>query len=243
MHGYTASMIDLSHPIRTGMTVYPGDPGVRCTQSLTLEADGVAVMSVSLGSHTGTHVDAPAHLIAGGRSINEVTLGELVGDALVLHIADRVGPGTRIDAAMLAPELEKFVAVPRIVLLHTGWDRHFDTDLALDHPFLARDAADALWQRGMRVLGVDTLSPDRTAAAVAGGGSGLGLGLDAAPGVFPVHDLVLGGDGLIVENLRGLERLGNLAHVGFFPLPITGDGAPVRAVAWAPGEPDELGLR
>ncbi|MHA3722664.1 cyclase family protein [Leucobacter sp. HY1910] len=229
-------MIDLSHPIRTGMTVYPGDPGVRCAQTLTLASDGAAVTAVNLGSHTGTHVDAPAHSIEGGRSINEVTLGELVGDALVLHLADRVGPGTRIDAEMLEAELERFVAVPRIVLVHTGWDRHFTTELAYDHPFLSRDAADALWQRGMRVLGVDTLSPDRTKADVAGGGAGLGRGLEATPGVFPVHDLVLGGDGLIVENLRGLERLDTLARVGFFPLPLTGDGAPVRAVAWGPGE-------
>lgn len=218
------------------MTVYPGDPGVRCADVLTLEADGAAVMALNMGSHTGTHIDAPSHSVAGGRSINEVTLGELVGDALVLHLADRVGPGTRIDAALLEPELERFVAVPRIVLLHTGWDRHFTTDLAFDHPFLDRDVAEALWQRGMRVLGVDTLSPDRTAAEIAGGGAGLGLGLEATPGVFPVHDVVLGGDGLIVENLRGLERLDTLARVGFFPLPLTGDGAPVRAVAWGPGE-------
>lgn len=229
-------MIDLSHPIRTGMTVYPGDPGVRCAQALSVEADGAAVMALSLGSHTGTHIDAPSHTAVGGRSVNEVTLGELVGDALVLHLTDRVGPGTRIDAAMLEPELERFIAVPRIVLIHTGWDRHFDTDAAFNHPFLSRDAAEALWQRGMRVLGVDTLSPDRTAADVAGGGVGLGLGKEAAPGVFPVHDIVLGGDGLIVENLRGLERLDTLARVGFFPLPLTGDGAPVRAVAWGPGE-------
>lgn len=217
------------------MTVYPGDPGVRCAQSLTLEADGAAVMAVSLGSHTGTHIDAPSHAIEGGRSINEVTLGELVGDALVLHLADRVGPGTRIDAAMLEPELERFVAVPRIVLLHTGWDRHFTTEAAFQHPYLARDAAVALWERGMRVLGVDMLSPDRTAADVAGGGAGLGQGMDVSPVVFPVHDVLLGGDGLIVENLRGLERLETLAKVGFFPLPLTGDGAPVRAVAWGPG--------
>lgn len=233
---YTASMIDLSHPIRTGMTVYPGDPGVRCARSLTIAADGAAVLALSMGSHTGTHVDAPSHTVEGGRSINEVTLGELTGDALVLHLADRVGPGTRIDLAMLAPELEHFVAVPRIVLLHTGWDRHFTTDLAFDHPFLDRDAAEALWQRGMRVLGVDTLSPDRTAAEMAGGVTGPVLGKEESPAVFPVHDIVLGRDGLIVENLRGLERLDTLARVGFFPLPLTGDGAPVRAVAWGPGE-------
>ena len=67
----------------------------------------------------------------------------------------------------------------------------------------------------MRLLAVDTLSPDPT------GGDG-----------FPVHDVVLGGDALIVENLTGLDGLAERVRIGFFPLPIDADGAPVRAVAF-----------
>ena len=68
----------------------------------------------------------------------------------------------------------------------------------------------------MRLLAVDVLSPDSTPSAD-----------------FPVHEIVLGGDGLIVENLTGLDQLGETARLGFFPLKLGAvDGAPVRAVAF-----------
>lgn len=224
-----STVLDLSHEIRSGMTVYPGDPSVVCGPALTMEADGVAVTNLRMGSHTGTHVDAPAHTVVGGRTMSGVALEELSGDALVLHVADRVTPGSEINAETLG--LAGMATVPRIVLVHTGWDHHFGSPDALNHPFLARSAVEALWSMGMRVLGTDALSPDRTEAP----------SLDADPAAatsvavqndFPAHEVVLGGDGLIVENLRGLEQLGASARVAFFPLPIDGDGAPVRAVAW-----------
>ena len=68
------------------------------------------------------------------------------------------------------------------------------------------------------MLGVDTLSPDPTDAA--------------GTTDFPVHDVVLGGDGLIVENLTGLHALPSRVRIGFFPLRLGVDGAPVRAVAF-----------
>ena len=79
-------MRDLSHPIVDGMMVYPGDPGVHLGPALELDRDGAAVTSVRMGSHTGTHVDAPAHTVAGGRTMDAVRLDELVGDALVIRV-------------------------------------------------------------------------------------------------------------------------------------------------------------
>ncbi|MGK0716283.1 cyclase family protein [Leucobacter sp. W1153] len=213
-------MIDLSHVITTGITVYPGDPGVTVSPALTLERDGVAVSEIRCGSHTGTHVDAPAHTVAGGRTMDAVRLEELVGTALVI---DAAVDGGLSDFEPLSAErlrLGRWPSVPAIVLIRTGWDQHFGTDRYLRHPFLTRDAAATLLERGMRVLGVDTLNPDRTPASAED--------LD-----FAVHESVLGSDGLIIENLRGLAELGETAHVGFFPMRLGGaDGAPVRAVAF-----------
>lgn len=209
-------MRELSHRITTGMQVYPGDPGVAIRPALELARDGVDVADVHLGSHTGTHLDAPSHTVKGGRTTAGIGLEELVGDAIVVHI-DGLGPRQRYGLAELAAALGGAVPdrVPRIVVVDTGWASRFGTDAALEHPAIDPDAAAELLRRGMRVLAVDTLSPDPT------GGDG-----------FPVHEVVLGGDALIVENLCGLEGLPERVRIGFFPLPIDADGAPVRAVAF-----------
>ena len=202
---------DLSHPIRDGMTVYPGDPAVSIEPVLTLDADGAAVTRLGLGSHTGTHVDAPAHTVPGGRTIADVALDELVGEAIVPRVPQaEERQSIRWEDLPSVPDV-----LPRIVIVDTGCARFFGTERALRHPFLDPDAVRELWRRGMRVLAVDTLSPDPTPTEA-----------------FPVHEIVLGGDGLIVENLCGLDDLPERLRVGFFPLRLEGDGAPVRGVAF-----------
>jgi kynurenine formamidase len=210
-------MRDLSHPLRTGMQVYPGDPAVRFDEALELERDGAAVTSLHLGSHSGTHIDAPAHTVAGGRTLDLVGLDELVGDALVIRVPDLADRAT-IGIGDLGAVEELPERVPPIVVIDTGWAAHFGTERALRHPALGVEAARLLVSRGMHVLGVDTLSPDPTDAA--------------GTTEFPVHELVLGGDGLIVENLTGLEGLPGRVRIGVFPLRLEVDGAPARVVAF-----------
>ncbi|MGY3129191.1 kynurenine formamidase [Agrococcus sp. UYP33] len=209
-------LVDLSHPIRDGMPVYPGDPEVWIGPALTVDADGVDVAGIRMGSHTGTHVDAPSHTVRGGRTMADVGLDELVGDAIVLRVpglADgEVYDWDRLEAHGPLPE-----RLPSIVLIDTGWARWFDDERRTRHPALAAAAAEELLRRGMRVLGVDTLSPDATA----GGGA-----------AFPVHEAVLGSGRLIVENVANLDAVPDRVRVGFFPLRLAGDGAPVRAVAF-----------
>jgi kynurenine formamidase len=207
---------DLSHPIRDGMMVYPGDPGVAIGPALTLDADGVAVARIDMGSHTGTHVDAPAHAVAGGRTMAEVALDELVGEAVILRVPGASeGKSYGWDDIVLDGGIPE--SLPPIVLIATGWARWFGDERARRHPWLHASAARELKRRGMRVLAVDTLSPDPT---------------DGSDGTFPVHEVVLGGDGLIVENVCAVEGLPSRLRVGFFPLRLEGDGAPVRAVAF-----------
>jgi len=209
----------LSHPIDDGMPVYPGDPHVQLSPALTLDRDGVAVTAMRMGSHTGTHVDAPSHTVAGGRTMADVRLDELVGEALVLHVRG-LHDGQVYDWDLLEESGPVPEALPPIVIIDTGWARWFSGERRTRHPALAPHAARELLRRGMHVLAVDTLSPDPT------GGEG-----------FPVHEAVLGADRLIVENLRGLDELPTRVRVGFFPLRLGDDGAPVRAVAFLPAEP------
>lgn len=218
-------MRDLTQAIGDGMPVFPGDPLVGITPALTIAADGVAVSAVRMGSHTGTHVDAPAHSIAGGRSMADVRLDELVGDALVIRV-EGLTEHEVCGWAHLTRAGELPTTLPPIVVIDTGWARWFRDDALRErHPVIDPDAAGELVARGMRVLAVDTLSPDPT---------------DAAGAAFPVHAIVLGADGLIVENLCALEGLPTRVRVGFFPLRLGGDGAPVRAVAWVAPTVGEL---
>ncbi|MFE4467840.1 cyclase family protein [Leifsonia sp. NPDC056824] len=210
-------VIDLSHPIHTGMTVFPGDPSVRVEPAVTIAEAGVSVLSLELGSHTGTHIDAPSHTVEGGATIDAVDLGRLIGRARVIDVS-ALPPHTRIgvdDVREALRELEPGT----IVLFRTGWSAQFDAPSYLDHPFLDAGIASALLDAGVTVVGVDALNPDETVAD------------DPAP-ALAFHDVFLGAGGLIIENLTGLERVTAPAprFVGL-PLPIAGgDGAPLRAV-------------
>ncbi|TDP89692.1 kynurenine formamidase [Leucobacter luti] len=209
-------IIDLSQPISDGMAVYPGDPRASIRPALSVEQDGVAVARLDFGSHTGTHLDAPSHVIVGGRTVDQIPLEWLIGPAAILRVSDAVA-AQRIDAAALDDALPE--TLPRIVCVQTGWDRHFGSAEMLRHPYLALELAEQLWARGARVLGVDALSPDPTADL-------------SEHSELPVHEFWLGGSGVVVENLRGLSQIAGPAELSLLPLALHGgDGAPIRAVA------------
>lgn len=205
--------IDLSREVVSGMPVFPGDPDVAIDPALTLAGDGVAVTHLALGSHTGTHLDAPSHSVAGGRTVDEIPLELLCGPARVLRSVVSHEP----RAMIRAEDLDVPTKLPPIVCVATGWDRHFGTAEMTAHPSLSLELAELLWERGARVLCVDALSPDSSADLTAG---------------LPVHEMWLGRDGVIVENLTALHRVPDEIELSLFPLRLTGvDGSPIRAVA------------
>ena len=118
-------LVDLSHPITAGMPVYPGDPEVTVEPALSLAEDGAQVSKVTLGTHTGTHLDAPAHVVADGRTVDQLELGLLHGPASVVQTrvmdlqALRGRPLGLEDLAALPERL------PAIVCIATGWDQYF----------------------------------------------------------------------------------------------------------------------
>ncbi|GAA2907853.1 cyclase family protein [Nonomuraea rubra] len=200
------ALLDLSVPIETGMPVYPGDPEVSIGPALTVARDGVNVLGLHLGSHSGTHVDAPYHLDGSLPTLDELPLERFHGPAAVVDAMGRA-PGSPIG-----PELFEHVSPGVIVLVATGWP--FGSQ---DHPFLSAEAASLLVERGVRTVGIDALSVDPTPA-------------DA----FPAHEALLRAHAVIAENLCGLDRLigQREVEVSMFPLRIAGgDGSPVRAVA------------
>ncbi|MFF7970049.1 cyclase family protein [Streptomyces sp. NPDC007905] len=216
--------LDLSVPVVTGMPVYPGDPGVTVSPALRAPADGVNVLTLHLGSQSGTHVDAPYHVDDAWPRLDELPLDRFAGPAVV---ADVRGLPARspITPDRLAPALAALAAAPgALLLLVTGWSEHWGTDAYLAHPWLTPEAARACLEAGARTVAVDALSVDPTPQP---GDSDADVGL-------PAHRVLCGAGGVIAENLTGLDRLvgARAVEVFLFPLRLPGaDGAPVRAVA------------
>jgi kynurenine formamidase len=208
--------IDLSHPIGPDMPLYPGTPRPRIEPSRSLAADGYVEHRLTLTTHVGTHVDAPAHLVDGGRPLSELPADRFVGRAVVLD------PGRLDGGRVTVARLEAAAASGRLdgvdfLLLRTGWsERWGEPTYFADFPCLAPAAARWLVDRGVRGFGVDCISVDP---------------MDDAD--LAVHHALLGAGAVIVENLANLAALPDAPFLFCaLPLPVQGvDGSPVRAVA------------
>lgn len=212
-------VVDLSVPLGPGTQVYPGDPQPRLSQHATIAVDGFNLLSVAMGSQTGTHVDAPYHFETDGARIDGMDLRLFVGTGVVVD-ARGLGPRGRITRAHVEPVADR-LGPEAVVLLWTGWSEHFGSPAYLEHPYLEAEACQELLDRGVRTICIDAINLDETPDAT-------------HPGVgYPCHHLVADVGGVIGENLRGFESLD-------FPDPLVcviplaleaADGAPVRAVA------------
>lgn len=213
--------VDLSQPYSGRMTGGPpyGDPDL---SSVVHELYGhpFTMTRISMAAHTGTHVDAPRHFLADGKTIDQYPADVFTGPGVVLDV--------RRDGATATTAAELAAAPPgirpgEIVLLWFGYASRFGTKEYADaHPYLSEDAAEYLVGMRVPVVGFDLPTPDLPGA------------LRGASFGFPVHDILLSSDCLIIENLGpGLEEVaGQRIEVFAAPLLIEGaDGAPARVVA------------
>ncbi|MFZ5595587.1 MAG: cyclase family protein [Bacillota bacterium] len=140
-------IFDITRPIRPEMTIYPGDPEVSFKKVACISTDGFSLHSISLGTHTGTHVDAPAHLVENGITVDKLAPDILVGRALVCETGDVV----RIDI-----DCFKGCTGEKRVLIKTDYrSRNIN-----EPPYLSLGAAKFLIEGGTVLLGMDTPSPD-----------------------------------------------------------------------------------
>ena len=207
---------DLTEPLTSGMTGFPGDPSVELVGVRSHEVDGYQVTKICVGSHSGTHLDAPRHFFADGQTLDSFPLERLIGPGIVVDCRPHAEPSDTqepapgapapvltVTADLLAERLRPFPIPPGgFVLLHTGG------------ALLTVEAARLLLDGGAGVVGVDSPSPDERP--------------------HPVHKLLLGHGILLAENLRGLDRIEpGPVTCACLPLAVVGtDGAPARIVAW-----------
>jgi kynurenine formamidase len=209
-------IIDLSHTMKSGMPVYPGDDAPTIQKVLTHEEDGAQVTRLNISSHTGTHLDTPRHFVAAGATADTMALENFTGKGIVIDCRE-FEQHQQIPLSHIMV-YKKQLKNADFALIYTGWDKHWGKPIYFDHfPFLSVDAAEFLVGTQIKGIGLDFPSID---------------GIDSSN--FPNHQLVLGTGLVIIENLTNLGALIDKSfQFAAFPLKIIeGDGSPVRALAF-----------
>lgn len=219
-------IVDLTHPLDHTIVVCHGHPcfSKQSVATIGQEHSPYNVHSLTMGSHSGTHIDAPYHFFDNGKSVGELDLNALMGPAVVVDLRGKQ-PGEVITWDKdLSPYEHRFSAGV-IVLFCTGWSKYWGTPEYNDHPHLSMEGAKKLMDTGIRIIGMDMVSPDVHPKK----------GDEGA--CFDIHRAILGAGGVIAENLTNLEEalgLGAEMMASLLPLRIDGcDGSPIRAVAWS----------
>jgi arylformamidase len=208
---------DLTHHLHNGMPIYPGDPSPSFENYATLQKDGVNLTKISMGSHTGTHLDAPRHFIPEGIGIDQIPPVKLIGEAYVADLSKKpIGSG--ITSQDLRRELEGKIVQDDIVVVYTGCSEHWgEGAIARNYTYLTGDAADYLVSKKVRAVGIDFLSVEKFNAPE------------------PVaHKALLGNGIFIIESLSKAlkEFVGKRFLMICMPIKLQdGDGAPSRVVA------------
>jgi kynurenine formamidase len=232
LSGRRHGLVDLTHPLTTSFPAFtPGEEAQRRTV-VTIEEDGYYMQEWRIIEHIGTHVDAPGHFTPGGRLAPELELSELIVPAVVIDIAARAArdPDTAVTVEDVRAFERRHGRIPRhaAVLMYSGWAakvgdaaayRGAEASGTLHFPGFSPEATEwLLRRRGIRSLGVDTLSID--------------------PGnstTFDTHLILTGADRYGLENLANLDRIprrGATVVVGLIPYE---QGSGGQARIFAPG--------
>jgi arylformamidase len=203
-------LYDISLPVMNGGVVYPGNPEIRIEPQQEIAKGGSSNVSLlSIGSHTGTHIDAPRHIIPDGVGIDRIPLDALIGRAVVCAFGDDVLAVT--EAHLRQQPIEGFERV----LLKTRNSRFIrEREFHRDYTYLAPDGAEYLISLGVRLVGIDYLSIEQFHS-----------------GHHRTHKTLLGRGVVIVEGLDLSEPAPGAYEMTCLPVLLAGlDGAPARAV-------------
>lgn len=210
-------VIDLTHTIKENMPVYPGTGTPKLEPANTYEENGFRETLVSFYSHTGTHMDPPAHLFAGRTTLDAFPASQFLGRALVIDCTH-----LREGEAITMKELRKYGGAEDTVdflLFYLGWDARWGNDSYFgDYPCIDKEVLRHILDGSYKGIGFDVIGLDPIADE----------NLPRHKALFREKDIV---------NIENLTNLGQCGTEPFWfvclPMKIEGsDGAPVRAIAW-----------
>lgn len=203
-------LVDVSVPLAAGLATYPGNPEFEITPVHRIaEGHGSNNSRLVMGTHTGTHVDAPLHFFDGRPGVDAMPLELLIGRARVIELPHRGGiTEEHLAAAGLREDLRVLLRTPNSALWNTSDGFH------TDYTYLTEGGAKFLVDQGVKVVGVDYLSVEQY----------------KKPGA-PAHKALLGSDVIIIEGLNLSDAEAGQYEMYCLPLRIAhADGAPARVV-------------
>ncbi|MHA5219488.1 cyclase family protein [Dysosmobacter sp. Phy] len=216
-------IIDLTHTITSEMPVYPGTVPPVLESAGTLANRGWRETRLAISSHSGTHMDAPAHILADGSTLDQLPPSQFYGRAVALDV-------THLEGGVITADYLRAqngtLRTADFALFYTGWEQRWNTEAFFEDtfPVLDAEAAKYLVSCGLKGVGTDAFGVDRLAS-----------------GDLAAHKILLRGGLVILENLC-LKKVVGRTDFMLMALPLKyehADGAPVRAVAQLGGDPFE----
>jgi kynurenine formamidase len=198
--------VDLSHPISDEMSTYPSDPDISIVREKEIHLDRTLLHRFTMGTHTGTHLDAPAHIISGGKTLDDFPLSSFTGKTV------------KVDLNSIS-ELDKVDEKVDGIIFDSSWYRRFkepEIYFGSDRPEIPIYLVKKVIEMGIKYFGCDLPSVDVSGSEDK-----------------PIHNALLGANIIVYESLTNLNQLPLLTPFEFFgfPLPFVGlDGSPVRAI-------------
>jgi arylformamidase len=193
------------------MPVWPSDPPVKLTPKSHPSRDGshtVELTSIEMGSHTGTHLDAPFHMVTGGKRLSEIPIDQLVGDASVVELPSVRSIG-RTELAGI-----DWTGVERVLFKTENSSHWRDGKFYEEFVYLEPNGAEFLLERGIRLVGIDYLSIDKYKSEK-----------------HPTHFVLLTKNVVLIEGLDLSRVPPGRYHMVALPLHLKdADGAPTRVI-------------
>ena len=210
-------VFDLTHTIKEDMPVYPGTEKPILIPANSYEKDGFRETKLCMYSHTGTHIDAPAHLYESALALDQFPVDQFIGKALVIDCTS-FSEGDSIPLSHLRKYAGKFESVD-FLLFRLGWDKKWGSDAYFgNYPCLDADLLDYILAGSYKGIGFDVIGLDPV----------VNPSLERHKKLF-LHKKIIN-----IENLCNLENFGDEIFM-FSCLPIkveNSDGAPCRAIGW-----------
>jgi kynurenine formamidase len=213
-----AKIIDLTQLLNDRITVYPDTVPPRFEISNSIGKDGYNETMISMLSHTGTHIDAPHHVLRNGKPLDQFTIDKFTGKAMVIPCQNE-----RELSLGFLQAFESGIREVDFILFFTGWQDKWNTDAYFEScPIPTNEAAGWLADFRLKGIGIDAFSVDRIVPAIV-----------VNEGTLPNHYIFLRKDILLIENLTSLDQLPDGGFIfQCFPLKLeNADGSPTRAIA------------